>query len=162
MNQYPWRPNLYTIADGVAVVELGNGKCTIVDSSDWELLKGYMWRLRVFGHNHYAVNSTRGMMHRMITGFHRTDHINRNGLDNRRCNLREASHADNLRNRGRQSNNSSGYKGVSRASKATWKAMIQYCGRDIYLGSFPNKELAALAYDAAARQYFKEFAYTNF
>lgn len=160
--------NPFIVHNGLAIVRLDTGEAklfsphTILNIRDWNKLKHLTWRLWQRGKNRYAVTGRNDVrMHKLITGFHRTDHRNRNGLDNRRCNLRRAGHADNLRNRGPQCNNTSGFKGVS-ASGLRWKAMIQFDGRDIYLGQYKTKEEAASAYDAGARKYFGRFAFTNF
>jgi hypothetical protein len=94
------------------------------------------------------------------------DHINQNGLDNRRSNLRIATGAQNQRNahgrgihRGKAS--SSAFRGVSR-SKGKWGAHVSVNGRNIRLGTFVTEEAAARAYDKAARQYHGEFAGLNF
>jgi hypothetical protein len=94
------------------------------------------------------------------------DHINQNGLDNRRSNLRLATGAQNQRNahgrgihRGKPS--SSRFRGVSR-SGMKWSAHISVNGKNIRLGTFRTEEQAARAYDTAARIYHKEFARLNF
>jgi len=90
------------------------------------------------------------------------DHINGNGLDNRRANLRLATVAQNAWN-SKKRNPRSGYKGVwFAADKGLWRASIVCHGRRIHLGYFKDKMAAARAYDAAARKYYKEFARLNF
>jgi hypothetical protein len=90
------------------------------------------------------------------------DHINGNGLDNRRANLRLATVAQNAWN-SKKRNSRSGYKGVwFAADKGLWRAAIVYHGRRIHLGYFKDKIAAAKAYDAAARKYYKQFARPNF
>jgi hypothetical protein len=105
-------------------------------------------------------------MHRLILNAPKgadVDHINGNGLDNRRENLRICSRAENLRNRGIQRNNQTGYKGVCwNKSKNTYTAQIQYEKTTYRLGTYPSAKEAALAYDKAARRYFGKFAKLNF
>jgi hypothetical protein len=87
------------------------------------------------------------------------DHINGDRLDNRICNLRVASHAENQRNSRRPTANTSGIKGVSwdkRESK--WQANIRVNNKMINLGRFNNKEDAAAVYRAAALRYHGDFA----
>jgi hypothetical protein len=91
------------------------------------------------------------------------DHKDRNGLNNRRDNLRPATKGQNGANRPLPSNNVSGYKGVS-FHKATgrWRAYITVEGKKRHLGLFADPIDAAKAYDAAALAAFKEFAFLNF
>jgi hypothetical protein len=90
------------------------------------------------------------------------DHINGDSLDNRDENLRPATESQNLANRGKQRNNTSGYKGVARNNKTDWMASIQFHGKHLFIGNFKDKIPAARAYDRKAIELFGEFAYTNF
>lgn len=85
------------------------------------------------------------------------DHINGIRNDDRIENLRCATHAQNLRNRGKQRNNSSGFKGVYRHKNA-WRARINVDGRTVSLGLFPNPEEAHQAYAQASVRYHGDFA----
>jgi hypothetical protein len=170
-------------------IPLTQGRYAIVDPADYPSLSKYKWRLcRTKGKNTlYAERSirlpsgkySRILMHRQIIrtqnsklktqNYHRylsdgyiVDHINGNGLDNRRANLRLATIAQNAWN-SKKRNPRSGYKGVWFAGdKGLWRAAIVYHGRRIHLGYFKDKIAAARAYDAAARKYYKQFARTNF
>lgn len=100
--------------------------------------------------------------HRFLSERYVIDHINGNGLDNRRANLRLATVAQNAWNSKRR-NSRSGYKGVwFAADKGMWRAAIVYHGKRIHLGYFKDKIAAAKAYDDAARKYYKQFARPNF
>jgi len=88
------------------------------------------------------------------------DHINCNGLDNRKSNLRLATQAENMRNRKRQKNNTSGYKGVRKARKG-WRAAIDHEGVKYQLGTFSTAETAHAAYCAAAQRLHGSFARTE-
>jgi hypothetical protein len=87
------------------------------------------------------------------------DHINGDGLDNRRANLRLASQRDNSANMAVRASSATGFKGVSwKRRNRKWQAQI---GRT-YLGIFASAEEAARAYDHAAREAWGEFAHLNF
>jgi hypothetical protein len=96
------------------------------------------------------------------------DHINGDGLDNRRMNLRLANHSQNAANRCKpqRSRSTSRYKGVffeaSGKRKKRWRALIKVDGQTIHLGSYSEEIEAAVAYDIAAKKHFGEFAKLNF
>lgn len=91
------------------------------------------------------------------------DHKDRNGLNNHRENLRPANDSQNQGNVGIQTNNTSGFKGVSfRRDRAKWIAYIRVDRKRIHLGYFDDPIEAALAYDVAALKHFGEFAALNF
>lgn len=89
------------------------------------------------------------------------DHRDGNGLNNLPSNLRIATSTENSRNRRKNSNNQSGYKGVCWCARK-WRAAIRVNGKLKHLGYFENVTDAALAYDVAAIHYFGEFAHLNF
>ena len=92
------------------------------------------------------------------------DHINHNGLDNRKVNLRLATHAENIRNARRPKiNKSSKYRGVcySKHNKK-WRATILVNHKKKHLGYFRDEKEAGKAYDKAAKLYYKDFAILNF
>ncbi len=87
------------------------------------------------------------------------DHINGQRTDNRLCNLRAASHVQNTYNRGPQSDNTSGYKGVSWKKKSRkWQAVITVNRCQKHLGYFESVEDAHAVYAEAARELHGEFA----
>jgi hypothetical protein len=102
------------------------------------------------------------MMHVEIFGS-TCDHKNRNGLDNRRTNLRLATQSQQCINQNIRIDNKSGYKGVS-FHKATgkWTVQLRFHGKQYYFGLYKSRKKAALKYDLIARKYFGEFAYLNF
>ena len=87
------------------------------------------------------------------------DHINGNGLDNRRCNLRLVTHSQNQMNRrGAQANGTSGVRGVSfNKAAGKWVAYIQAEGKHIYLGKFADKGSAVAARVEAAAKLHGDF-----
>ena len=150
------------------------GRVALVDDEDYDLVMQYRWNVHECNRSSpcgpYAVthgprspgNRPTIRMHNLIIGFSFVDHINHDGLDNRRENLRSASNQDNNRNRRKVMRGHSQFKGVTRAHKTRWTARIRVNGRSVWLGYFRSEVDAALAYDAAARKYFGEFAYPNF
>ena len=86
------------------------------------------------------------------------DHINGNKLDNRFCNLREATSAQNSMNMGKNSANTSGIKGVTFHTKQNkWRASCRVNGKRFYLGNFETKELATFAYQSFAKSNHGDF-----
>jgi hypothetical protein len=155
-------------------IPLGEGRFTIVDPQDFYRLSFFHWTLDGKKENIYAIRNLISAnektkiirMHREImqapAGLF-VDHRNNNGLDNRRSNLRPATHSQNMQNRGKRKNAGSIFMGVS-FDKWTgkWKARIRSDGKKMYLGRFDIEIDAAKAYDEAARKYHKEFARLNF
>jgi len=156
-------------------IPLTQGQYAIVDPDDYVSLATYKWRIcKTKGKNVlYAERSirlpsgkySRILMHRQIfsvpEGFV-IDHINRNGLDNRKANLRPATVAQNAQN-ARKRKNRSGYKGVWFArDKGLWRAAIWHNNKRKHLGYFDNEIDAALSYDSAAKKHHGEFASLNF
>ena len=102
-------------------------------------------------------------MHVMLMGRPWIDHINHNGLDNRRSNLRLATPAQNAANKRPIKGAASRYKGVVWNKQIRrWAAGIKVDYQHRHLGYFRDEVSAAEAYDAAARESFGEFAYLNF
>ncbi|KVN18051.1 hypothetical protein WT08_02060 [Burkholderia sp. MSMB1552] len=89
------------------------------------------------------------------------DHVNRNRLDNRHANLRQATTNGNAQNTSLAKNNSSGFKGVSRAAHGKWRARIWVDGQERFIGLFDTREQAAAAYDAEAKKLHGDFASPN-
>ena len=115
---------------------------------------GGYWRVRLKG---FGVLLAHRVIWKMIHGIEpkEIDHKDGDSLNNRIANLREATRAQNTRNRGRKRR--AGYRGVRR-SRDRWRAQIRVDGRLINLGSFDDPEAAYAAYVEAARKHFGEFA----
>lgn len=102
-------------------------------------------------------------IHTLLIDSKYIDHINRDPSDNRRMNLRAASHSNNMANRGRPSHNTSGFKGVSYYKRSQkWIAYIGYNGKLKHLGYFNCPTLAAFRHDSAVREIHGAFGVTNF
>ena len=151
-------------------IPLSRGLVALVDDEDFERLSKFKW----YASPAYAVRNGKDAdgkamqirMHREILNAkpdQEVDHVNRNGFDNRRENLRLCSHAENVRNRSSYKNNSSGFKGVSfHKGTGKWQARIRIDERLQHLGVHATAEEAARAYDAAAIEIHGKFASLNF
>lgn len=154
------------------VIPLTQGKSTIIDDGDWELVKPFSWFLIHEGKRvswHVAARLENGptqyiKMHRLILGLPPNrpfvDHRDCDGLNNRRDNLRIATRQQNSANRGR-CGNQSGFKGVF-SNGRKWTARIRFNDRLINLGTFLDPADAARRYDLEASLLFGEFARPNF
>ena len=150
-------------------VPLTKGQHALIDDADLDTVEAIgPWFAGERRNTFYACHSTfvngKGgtlLMHNVITGWPYVDHINGNGLDNRRQNLRSANASTNAANSRKRSDNTSGFRGVSQ-KHGQWRAAMQLKGRYIYLGLFASPIEAALAYDAAALHHFGEYARPNF
>jgi hypothetical protein len=134
----------------------------LIDDEDYELISRFNWRAEKTASGKYrAVATVRA--HRILVDYPLADHKNGNALDNRKENLRPATKQQNSANRDLQANNSTGFKGIYPEKKSGgYVARIQVNNKRIYLGYFKDPIEAAKAYDKAAREYFREFARTNF
>lgn len=147
---------LYGIKNGKKCQVVGQ---TLIEVGDLPKALEYRWNLD----KGYAKAGNRLHRHLLNTpeGFD-TDHINGNKLDNRRSNLRIASRSQNLMNRGKTSNNKSGFKGVCwNKYRQKWHAQITKPDKKKHLGYFTDKNEAAKAYNKASLKYHGEFAYQN-
>jgi hypothetical protein len=133
----------------------------LVDDEDYEFMSRFPWKAYKDGDSYYA--RTTVSAHRLLVDYRLVDHVNGNSLDNTRVNLRSSTPQQNSWNRGLRSDSLTGYKGVSsRRGGKGFIARIQVEGKRKFLGWFHNPVDAARAYDAAAREYFGEFARLNF
>lgn len=150
-------------------VQISRGHVAIVDDADYPLVRDLSWHAFPAGRHVYAYNGKgkgRRAMHRLILGAVRgevVDHINGNTLDNRRANLRRCTTAQNCRNRARNQNNSSGFKGVYwSAQRKKWAAQVKVNYEIRNLGFYDTAVAAACAYDKGAAELFGEFSRPNF
>jgi len=151
-------------------IELTQDKFALVDDDDYDFLNQFKWSAAKTYKTFYAVKRNGKKMismHNMIMGTIKgkiIDHIDGDGLNNVRKNLRHATHSENMQNR--RSCGKSKYLGVTLyCVKKRWKYYKTGISKDnnwIYLGSFKSEEKAARVYDNAARLYFGKNAKTNF
>lgn len=151
-------------------ISLTRGFVTIVDDDDWGWISQFKWRSTGTVSKSGLVYAIRGsqstgfsLLHRAITQCPKgmvVDHINCDGLDNRRSNLRICTHGENIaRSNTAHAINPTGYRGVFKHPQAeTYMARLG----PKRLGMFRLAETAARAYDATARTKFGEFAVLNF
>ena len=136
------------------------------DIEDYNLIKDYCWNEQInVKTNHsvlraYSPDTKRHIyMHQLITEKKDMDHENLNTLDNRKCNLREATRSQQGANRPRQSNNTSGFTGVYWYKRNnTWRAEIKINKKTIHIGYFKSKYDAIVARLKAEKEHFGEFA----
>lgn len=135
-----------------------------LDAEDAHILSDHGWYIDSKG---YLAKSARAdgqnkkiYFHRLVMGADDTvmiDHKDGDTLNNSKSNLRVCTHAENSRNRGKQSNNRSGFKGVY-ADRDRWRAEIICDGKRQRLGSHKTPELAYAAYCRAADLLHGKFA----
>jgi len=163
----------------VEQIPLTKGAYALVDDEDYEWLSQYNWQLQDSGQRNtsYAIrfqwNSWKRkqriiMMHRAIAAQHgflsrnkHIDHINGNGLDNRKANLRPAIPQKNMAAFGKKRNRN-GYAGVSEMPNGRWRAGIRIGGQLQSLCGYDTPEKAARAYDYLARKHYGKDAFVNF
>lgn len=148
-------------------VTLTQGLVALVDDQDAELIDGRRWRAVQRDARWYAAGRIGGKdvyMHRHLMEVADpavfVDHVNRNGLDNRRVNLRRATPAQNAANVPAYGGRSS-FKGVFPSGRGRWRAQITAQGQRLSLGTFDHEHEAAEAYNAAALQLHGEYAHLN-
>ena len=135
-----------------------------LDDADFTALSGWHWNDN--GRYAYRTKDKRRIyMHREITAAStglEVDHIDGDGYNNCRANLRVVTHAQNLRNTNRHIDNTSGYKGVHwDATWKGWRADLYINGKNVSLGRFADPREAAAAWDKATRKAFGATAKTN-
>jgi hypothetical protein len=162
-------PRSIRVEGEVAYVPLTRGLEAIIDASDIPLVEGKNWAALVRGRKVYAGRSVWNngtndcdLMHRTIAGAEPdilVDHIDGNGLNNRRGNLRPASRSQNAMNADAHSDSLSGIKGVHWSKQhGRWKAEICARGKRKHIGLYDTPTEAAAAYRAAAERLHGEFA----
>lgn len=155
-------------------IKLTQGKYALVDAEDFEWLSQYNWMCRrnrplkykgnvnfyVYRNtprNHYVRETV--YMHWELLGVKNVDHINGNGLDNRRANLRVCSKSQNQWNRRKSHKNYSGYKNVKfDKRRKTYYSGFYVNKKYFYVGSFKTAKTAYNAYIKKVKEIHGEFA----
>jgi len=156
-------------------IPLTQGKISLVDAEDYDRLSQYVWCQHKNGNTVYAHRNLKIrdrwdviLMHREIMGCSfgdgiLIDHKDRNGLHNFKSNIRISNKSQNAINSKMKCNNTSGYRGVYFSEKdKVWRAELRINGKMTYLGSFDNKEAAAVLRDIIALKHRGEDAHLNF
>jgi len=146
------------------IIKSSNGFDIIIDEDDFCLIKNHIWRATKSGYNYYAYANNHGgrlgrttiKLHRIILGLKNpndcVDHLDGNGLNNQKSNLRVVPHSENMKNKKIYKNSTTGCQGIS-FKNGKYIARIQADRKRFFLGSFLNIEDAVLAYKQAAKKY---------
>lgn len=174
--------NTYTLSEsrGYYIMTFRNSDSIgFIDAEDYELIANHRWSVTVDPLNGVPYAYTNVIIDeenykRKMDGLHRfilkeyedeviiVDHIDGNGLDNRKSNLRARTQSENNMNKKIQSNNTSGFAGVSWHKKQRmWTSFIRMNGESILLGSFYYMRNALKARIEAEEEYFGEHAFYN-
>jgi len=154
-------------------IELTQGYFTLVDDEDFEWLSMFSWRVsrtrlvnyaRTSKYNKTTKKVDSANMHRIILNAPENmevDHIDGNGLNNQKCNLRFATRSQNTCNIKKVYGNVS-FRGVHKTPNNTYRAMISVKGKKKHVGTYKSAIEAAISYDKAAKDTYGEFAQLNF
>lgn len=156
--------NTYDLTGEYGIGYTSKGEEFYFDLEDYDLIKDYCWYI----HKGYVVsmtkkNSKQVFFHKLLFWNKNTkdiDHINHKGNDNRKDNLRVCSHQENMMNRKKPLNNTSGVMGVYKYNNK-WVSKIGINRKFIHLGYFDDFEDAVRARKEAEDKYFGEFSYDN-
>jgi hypothetical protein len=152
-------------------IKLTQSKVALVDNEDFDFVSQHKWCAHKHRNTYYAGTyiirdgcKKYIHMHRLLMEAKKgqiVDHVNENGLDNRRENLRFATNSQNLHNSS-ITRGTSKYRGVYlRKGTNRWHSQIKVNNKQIHIGYFSNEIDAAKAHDQAALKYFGEFAKLN-
>lgn len=160
--------NIYDLSGDYGVGYTDKNEEFYFDLEDFDKIKDYTWRMQ----KGYPTSKTRDsegknivtQMHRIIMDVSdksiEVDHIYHKTNDNRKSQLRLVTHSENGMNKGLQSNNTSGVKGVSyRKASHKWRSEITCNGKYIYLGAYNDIKNAIEARKKAEELYFGKYNY---
>ncbi len=158
-------------------IQLTQGKIAFVDDEDYEYLNQFKWCADKARRTYYAFRNMKvdgrwvvGTMHQFLIKQPKgmqIDHIDDNGLNNQKSNLRICTNQENhmktkIQRTAKGILKSSRFKGVSSVSDGDrWRARIHYNGKENFLGRYDSEIDAAIAYNNAAKEMFGEFARLN-
>ena len=155
------RTNTYDVQGDTTIVTTKSGRTFTVDTADLEQVKRHSWCFSKTGYLVANIDHRVMKLHRYLLQPDDgviVDHINGDPSDNRRCNLRFCSDAENARNTSASKTSRSGILGVRRVESGKYSARIMVNRKEIRLGLFDTLEEAVAARENAERLYFKEFS----
>jgi hypothetical protein len=150
-------------------IQLTQGKVAYIDDDDFDRVSKYKWRAYKCRYTYYAITRyehtppySQVSLHRFLMDCDKdkvVDHIDGDGLNNQKSNLRIVSIQQNCSNRiNLMKNNTSGYRGVYwKLPHKRWNSCIRFKGKLFYIGNFNTPEEAARAYDKKAKELFGEY-----
>lgn len=150
-------------------IKLTQGKYALVDDEDYTYLSMFKWYASKSGQTFYArrhkvVNGKKLTirMHNEILGFQEgkeIDHINRNGLNNQRKNLRFVTHQENLRNKTKKGSGFSGVIGIDwKEAIKKWQVRFYYYKKIYYIGVFKDLKDAKKELSRFKRKFIRDLA----
>ncbi|MFA5397501.1 MAG: AP2 domain-containing protein [Methanogenium sp.] len=158
--------NEYVIKNDVCFIKLYDSsnkereEKAVIDKEDYAKIKEYRWCF--FPGGYVWNNANKTFLHNVLMGSKNIDHINGDGLDNRKCNLRLANQSQNNMNKRLSKCNSSGFKGVHYDKQSgKWIVQIRKERKLAFKASVHSKEEAAKLYDKKVKELFGKFARTN-
>jgi hypothetical protein len=162
MNNYVFHKDYI---EGIIVRKDGSKHSFYIDKQDYDKVKDYRWKIMFNGRTAYVTGRLKGsnkqyLIHRIILSpktKEKIDHIDGNGLNNRRNNIRLCTYTQNNQNAQIRKDNSTGVKGVRKVKSGKYSARIQSNKKRINLGTFNTLEEAKEAYNKKAQELHKEF-----
>jgi hypothetical protein len=144
-------------------IKLTQGKVTLVDDEDFKYLNQFKWCARKHRNTYYACRkskySNNRNMHRLIMNtpsYLQVDHIDHNGLNNQKSNLRNCTNSQNQMNMG-SIYGSVKLRGVCKSNNK-FRSYITFNNKTLYLGTFNTSKEAAIIYNEKAKELFGEYA----
>lgn len=152
-------------------IQLTQGKVAVIDEADFKRVSAFKWSADRMGKTWYAVRTVKRLgkksriyLHRFVMNATRglvVDHVNRNGLDNRKRNLRLCTKKQNFWNQGAHKDGRSGVRGVSwRPDTGLWTARLFVNGKQLNLGCYKRLKDAVAVRRLAEKKHYGVFAPT--